>query len=371
MQGYVTKLLAGAAAAAGLAGAAGADTIRATSGFGPAHVLATDAYPLIFQKLEEFTDGAWTGQDTPSGLVAPNEMNAALRDGVSELGAVVLPYFAADFPESMLPSELSIFGTNNLAISSAVTEYIVTCPECLEEFSRAGQVYLGSDSTTPYNFLSTTPMQSVGEVQGKRIRTGSPVYSNFVESIGGVPVQMAANELFEGLSQGVLDATFSSTSELINARLVDVVTHVTDLELGVFNSAAVNNASALLWQRMEPEARAALARAAQYGISDALFAWQETTERAREEGEAAGIAFVEPDASLTDAAASFREKHRDAAVGILEGRGVTDAAEKVARYQELVDKWHGLVEGVTNPEELAELRYREIWSDVDFAAYGQ
>jgi TRAP-type transport system periplasmic protein len=370
MNKHLARLLAGAAAAALVSGAANAQTIRATSGFGPAHVLATDAYPTIFEKLGEFTDGRWTGRDTPAGLVSAPEMSTALRDGVSEMGAVVLPYFAADFPESMLPSELSIFGTDNFAISSAVTEYIVTCEECLEEFRNAGQVYLGSDATTPYNFLSRAPITSMSEAAGKRIRTGSPVYSNFVETIGGIPTQMSASELFEGLSQGVLDATFSSSSELINARLIDVVTHVTELEFGVFNSAAVTNASALLWERMDADDREALARAAQYGISLALGAWQETTAQAREEGEAAGVQFVEPDEAMREAAETFRESHREAAVAILEGRGVTDAEEKIARYEELVEKWHDLVEGMDDPEELAELRYQEIWADLDYDSYG-
>lgn len=62
------------------------DTIRATSSFGPSHVLATDGYPALFKKLSELTDGRWTGNDTPSDLLAPNEMNTGLR--IRSVGAL-------------------------------------------------------------------------------------------------------------------------------------------------------------------------------------------------------------------------------------------------------------------------------------------
>lgn len=205
----LTTLGAIAFAAAALTTAATAEEIRATSSFGPKHVLATDGYPALFAKLEQSTDGRWTGNDTPAGLLAPNEMNAGLRDGISEMGPIILPYFAADFPESNMVGELSILGSDNRAIASAVTEYIATCAECQAEFAANGHVFLGLDATTNYQFLSTRPIHSLKDMEGLRIRTAGSVFTRFVESLGAEPAQMASSELFEGLSSGVIDATYS------------------------------------------------------------------------------------------------------------------------------------------------------------------
>lgn len=363
-------VLAGAVLALGAAGGAGAETIRATSGFGPSHVLATDTYPTFFEKLREFTDGRWDGQDTPSGLVAAREMSTALRDGVTELGAVIMPYFAAEFPETMLPAELSVVGSDNRAISAATSEYIVTCAECMAEFRRGGQVFLGADTTAAYNFLSKGEIRTLDDVKGKRIRSGAPLYSAFIEQLGGVPVQMSAGELFEGLSQGLLDATFSSTAELINARLADVVTHVTELNFGVFNAAATLNVSTTLWDRMSAEDRAAVAHASQYAFASGVIGWTENAAAGREAGLENNVQFIDPAPGLRAAADEFQVAHVARAPGILAGRGVTDAEAKVARYVALVEKWEGLVEDVTTEEELAELRWREIFADVDFAQFG-
>ncbi|EPX85459.1 C4-dicarboxylate TRAP transporter substrate-binding protein [Salipiger mucosus] len=362
---FAALAIAGALTAA--APVAQADTIRATSGFGPAHVLATVVYPEIGTRLEDFTEGAWDLQDTPSGLVAPNEMSSGLRDGVTEMGTLLMPYFPAEFPDAALPSELSIVGSGNLVISSAVTEYIATCPDCLAEFARNGQVYLGTDATPPYNLLTTEPVRSVEDVKGMRIRTGAPLYAGFVEAMGGEPTQLPSSELFESLSQGVIAGTFSANHEIIANRLGDVINYVTEVEEGVFNGAAAGTVSGILWMRMSPEDRAALARATQYGIAKGLVGFVEDAAKARE---VEGIEFIEMDESLAAAKEAYNEERLAAAAGILTERGVEDAQAKIDRYIALVDKWEGLItEGMTY-EALAELRYDEIFAKIDLGAYG-
>lgn len=365
-----TKLAAAAIAATFATGAV-ADEIRATSSFGPKHVLATDGYPALFDKLSELTDGRWTGNDTPSGLLAPNEMNSGLRDGISEMGPIILPYFAASYPESGIVSELSILGTDNRAISSAVTEYIATCAECQAEFKENGHVFLGSDATTNYQFLSTKPINSLEDMKGLRIRTAGALFTRFVESLGAEPVQMPSSEIFEGLSSGVIDATYSSVADLKNAQLYDVVKSVTLVDQGVFNAAGMTNVSNMLWDRMSEEDRKALAHAGQYAQTIGIQAWINNTNEAKDAGMEAGIEFITPGDDIKAASATFREEHLAALAVQLEERGIANAADKIARYQELLTKWEGLVEGVSTPEELAELRYAEIWSKVDYGTYGQ
>jgi TRAP-type C4-dicarboxylate transport system substrate-binding protein len=367
----LNMIAATAAAFIAMATAAHSDEIRATSSFGPKHVLATDGYPALFAKLEELTDGKWTGNDTPSGLLAPNEMNAGLRAGVSEMGPIILPYFAADFPESGIVGELSILGTDNRAISSAVTEYIATCAECQAEFAANGHVFLGSDATTNYQLLSTVPIHSASDLKGLRIRTAGSVFTRYVESLGAQAVQMPASELFGALSSGVIDATYSSVADLKNAQLYDVVKAVALVDQGVFNAAGMTNVSLVLWDRMSADEREALAHAAQYAQTIGVQAWISNTDEARKNGEEKGIEFISPDADLAEASAAFRKEHLAGVAATMKERGVANGDEKVARYQALLEKWEGLVADVASAEELAELRYREIWSKIDYAKYGR
>lgn len=345
-----------------------ADTIRATTGFGPAHVLATDMYPEINTRLQEFTNGAWEISDTPSGLVAPNEMSAALRDGVSDMGGLLLPYFPADYPESTLPSEVSFLGSSSAVVSAAVTEYLATCAECQAEFARNGQVYLGTDVTPVYNLLTVKPVRSAADMKGMRIRTGAPLYAAFVEKMGGIAVAMPSSELFEALSSGVIDGTFSGNHEIVANRLGDVIKHVTEIEQGVFNGSASGTVSGLLWTRMSPEERQALARATQYGVAAALAGFARDAEKARE---VEGLEFIPADDTLKAAQEAFNAEYLANVAATLESRGVTDAQAKVDRYQALVAKWEGLLKPGMSVGEMGQLRYDEIFAKQDLAAYGQ
>ena len=363
------KLAIGVALAATLSAAsvAAADTIRATSGFGPDHPLAVSIYPELGARLAEFTNGAWDLEDTPSGLVAPNEMNAALRDGVTDFGALVLPYFSAEFAEASLPSELSIIGKSSLAISSAVTEYVATCAECQAEFARNGEVYLGSDATPPYNLLTVEPIRGIADLAGVRIRTGAPIFAAFVKEQRGVVVQFPSSELADKLSRGAVAGSFSGDQEIIANRLEGLVRYVTEIELGVYNGTAATTASRKLWERMAPGERAALARASQYGLAKGVGEFIAEAEAARA---IEGIELIEMDESLKEAKRGFVDRQLANAARILESRGVTDAQAKIYRYVMLVGKWEALISPDMTAEELGQLRYDEIFKKLDMATYG-
>lgn len=339
-----------------------AKTIRAVSGFGPSHVLATTAYPMMGEKLKEFTDGKWKIRDTASGLLSVGEMNQGIKNGVAEMGTIIMPYFAADYTESALVAELSVVGTDNRAISSAVTEYISTCKECIAEFSKNGQVYTGSDATVTYELLTREPVRNSGDLAGKRIRTAGSVFTRFVSELGAEAVQMPSSELFEMMSSGVLDGTYSSTPDLKNQRLYEPVRYVTNIHQGVFNASAIPSLNQKLWSEMNEQERHALVHAAQFAQAASVYGWRSTLEEATAEGKKQGIEFIEPDASLLEKAKAFQENHIATVAKTLEERGVVNAQEKVDRYLALVEKWNRLVKDVDSVEALAELRYQEIWS---------
>lgn len=356
-----------------MAGTASAqETIRAASAFGPAHMNAQTTYPLIFDKLDEFTDGRYTGEDFPSGLVSPQEMLNGLQTGVADMGAVVLLYFPAAFVESTLPGEVSILGSDPYAIAAATTEYIVTCDECLAEFKKAGQVYLGSSATAPYNVLSKEEANSLDAFSKMRVRVSGAAFTSWIKSLGSTPVQMPSSEVFEAMNQGTIDATYGSVPELINAQLFDVVKYVTLTRVGVFSSDGVANVGTQLWSKLSPEDREGFAKAVQYGAAAATKAWLDNVENAMKKGKEQGIEFSEPSDELQAAKDKFIEAHLKSAEKTLADKGVSDAAAKIKRYRELIDKWHKVLdEQKPDRDALAELRFEEIWSTLDYATYGQ
>ncbi|QYX57672.1 C4-dicarboxylate ABC transporter substrate-binding protein [Roseovarius sp. SCSIO 43702] len=356
------------AGALSLGSLASAETIRASSSFGPDHPLALSIYPEISSRLSEFTDGAWEIEDTPEGVAAPNEMIDALRDGTVDFGPVVVPYFPENYAEASLPSELSVLGSNSLAISSATTEYLATCAECLAEFAEHGQVYLGSDATPLYNLLTVKPVRTAEDLGGMRIRVGAPIFAAFVSNLRGVVVQQPSSEFSDALRRGVVAGSFGGDQEIIAGNVQDQVRFVTNIGLGVYNGNAAAMASRALWDRMSAEDRAALARAAQYGIAKGIGEFDAQAEDART---TEGIEFIEMDETLKEAKRTFIADHLRRASETLERRGVENAQVKAYRYALLVGKWEGLIGDDMTAEDVGQLRYDEIFGKLDMTAYGQ
>ena len=123
---------------------------------------------------------------------------------------------------------------------------------------------------------------------------------------------------------------------------------------------------------MSVEEREALARAANRLNPVFTYRWgMEMPAEARAAAKEAGIVFVEPDASLLEETEAFAQADKQT-VGELavERFGLADAPERVARFDALVDKWTGLLDGIEDPAEIAGVLQAEIWNKVDFSSYG-
>lgn len=181
-------------------------------------------------------------------------------------------------------------------------------------------------------------------------------------------VQFPSSELVDALNRGAVSGTFDSNQDNIANQLGDLVKYVTEIGLGVYNGAATTTASRALWDRMDPDDRAALARASQYGIAKGVTEFLAGAEAARD---VERIEFIAMDDTLKEAKQSFIDQQLADAAMILKRRGVTYAQAKIDRYALLVGKWEGLITENMTAEDVAQLRYDEIFSKLDLASYGK
>ena len=256
-----------------------------------------------------------------------------------------------------------------MSVSGAAAEYLLSCAECMTEFTQINQMYLGATATTPYQIITVNPVRTQADLQGLRIRTGGAAFSRWAEHFGAIPVQLPAPEVFEGLSQGVIGAHYNAMSDLTAYNLYDLVHGVTEINLGTFNGVSTFSMRLDLWQTLSPEVRAAFVRAAVVGEAALTFRYIHETEAARERAIAAGIEIIEPDAEFQQANADFVAADLAALPARLESLGITGGPEKIEHFQQLVARWQGLVEGVDTQEAYADLLMREIWSHIDLANF--
>lgn len=356
-----------------LASHAQARDLRLAPGVPPAHPAHTPLYTEFVDLLQSESEGRLGGQVLGAEVASIGNMRNAIRSGLVEAGLFLPAYFPADLPDINLVGDMALLGTNSYAMGAAMTEYIATCEACQEELKRLGIVYTSSHSTDTYQILTTSPVHTADDLRGLRLRVGGPQYSRWAEAMDATPASIPVGDTFESLSQGVIDGTVASIADIISFRLEDVISHVTMHDLGTFHSTISHAVGQNVWQSLSPEDREVLVRASTKASALAIQRWAyEMIEESKELAGEHGIEIIEPSEELLAASQAFAEQDIERAARQAEERyGVSDAAAKLDRFIELVDKWNAIVEEVgEDPEAVTDAINREVWDNVDFSTYG-
>ena len=380
---WVTKTLVSAGLCAGLvvAGASHAQQFRYALGF-PPNSAGDHGAQLFNEKLQEYSGGELSFRIFPLSLLSLAEMSEGVRDGIADAGNVLTPYFPSQFPNTNMAVELSMLlalsdkaeGRLGMAYSGAITEYLMLeCPDCQSEFAAQQQVILPLGATPEYQLMCTQPIRTAEELRGKRLRVAGAQWSRWAEHFGASTVSMSANEILEALGQGVVDCTVQSSPELGNFRLKEVVTDITvNIPGGVFagGSASFNLG---VWQGLNAEQRQHILRAAADMNAEVTYLYQSYGDRDFAEAKESGVSIHEPEESLVQASREFVERDLERVAEIYQDRhGISDAADKIAVLQPLVERWMTLLEenAPESSAELAQLYWDEIYSRVDHETYG-
>lgn len=378
-----TRLVASTVLLTGFAMAplAQATDLRFASGY-PTNSIASDALKIFENKLQEYSDDSLDVDVYELSLLNLAEASAGVRDGMADMAVVLTPYFPAEYPHTNMVAEISMsielsdepLSQSGLIYTGAMSEYILFhCSECQDEFSSQNQLFLGSASTPAYSLLCNTPVNSLETLENKQLRTSGAMWARWAEEMGANPITMSVNEIYEGLSQGVVDCSVQSTAELSVFNLFEVVNAITlNYPGGVFSGVGVGNINKDSWQSLSKDQRQALLRAA--ATLSAEFSWGydagalENEITAREQG----IDIIEPTAAMREANQAFiRDDLQTIADNYAERYEIQDPEAKIAKFQELLSKWEGLIDNIESGEELADLYWEEVFSRVDVASYGQ
>jgi TRAP-type transport system periplasmic protein len=356
-------------------GTASADAreLRLASGAPPAHPAADPLYSTLMELLPEETNGELTGVLLGPEVVNIGQVRQALQSNLAEIGNLLPLFVPADLPSTALAGDLAFLATTPHAMGAAMTEYVVTCEDCQAEFREMGGVFLGSGSSDVYVLLTTKPVTTNAEMQGLRLRSGGAPYARWAEAMGASAAQIPVSDTFESISQGVVDGTMASVSDLISYRLVDVVQYIIDLPLGTYHTTSNFTVERNVWAELTPEQRAGLTRAANRANAAMTQSWgYERAEHARQTAREAGIEILEVESELLDATDAFREDDIAAAIEVATTQlGVTDAEGKIAHFQELVEKWTAIVEELDGDMDAIVQRVQEeVWDKVDYETYG-
>ena len=313
-------------------------------------------------------------------LLSLSETGPGIRDGLADLGFVVPAYYQAEYANTNLAANLTMLVTSGervesagAAMSGAMTEYVLNCPDCLAEYQTQQHVYLGSVSSNPYDLICTKPITTLEDLDGAKLRSIGGNYSRWAESFGAIAVGMPSADTYEGLSQGVIDCTMASIADLTDRSLTDVAKYVTlGVPGGSFAAVATSNFNVDVWADLTPEQREVILRGAATMQAQMTLGYYNLANRDIEAAPGNGIELLQPSDELSAASDAFVQSD----LAVIEAQftkdyGVDGAAEKIAEVSALIEKWKGLTaDAAGDTEKLSQIYWDEIFSKIDPSSYG-
>lgn len=353
-------------AAAAIAAPAVAEEIVVATALPTSHVVVAAGLQPFVESLAARTGGRVTVQLHVGGSMGGwVESFDAMKAGAVDGASVVDQSVAADLPLASTVSQLAMVGEDPRVMAAAVNELaLVASPAVLADWTEDGVRPLAAISLAPFYLLCNTEVSSLDDLKGLRIRADG-AYGNWVDAVGGVPLNIPSVEVFEAMQRKQVDCAIAAGAWLQSFSLFDVVTHVVDQRLGLFFGAwalAMNDAA---YQGLGEEALAALKAELPGIVRRSVEGYMNEDASVKQQASGKGIAVVAPAADLVAQLTGYRAGEIDRVLAQAAGRNVAGAAETVALFLELVKKWEGIVAQTGDDYDAYEAALvREIFSKI-------
>lgn len=317
----------------------------------------------------------------PLSLLSFTETVGGVRDGIADIGYVMMPYFPAEFSETNLASDLTMLATSGtpsdvpgLAMAGALAEYVmIHCEACQAEFATQSQVYLAGGATTPYGTQCDRPVSTVEDMKGLKIRTGAANFGRYAEELGAVKVSISGGEIYEGIASNAIDCAMVAIPELTSLQLIEVMKAVTvGAPGGVFAGTGSANINSDVWSELSPENRTVLLKAGAQLTADITVGYVLSEIETKQKAEEAGIEFLDAAPDLVEYTNAFVEKDLGTIGEQYKSKySLSDVDAKIETIKGLIEKWKGLAAPYREDADgYAQLLWDEVYSKVDVNSYG-
>ncbi|NDV02837.1 TRAP transporter substrate-binding protein [Pseudoroseicyclus tamaricis] len=293
------KTIAAATAVAALAAPAAAETLKLAHWVPPQHTLTASTVEPLKNGVEEATGGELTIDVYPGGELGagPLEQYVRVVQGVADIVWGLQGYTSSQFPRTMI-AELPGVVTEDRPGYEAIWDAI-DAGYLMEEYPQTKPLALWTSEPNVF-IMKDHDIRTPADVEGLKIRVSGSVAADLIETLGGIPVQMPAGEMYNALDTGLIDGIVTGASAIGDFRLDEVAnSYTTNVPLGRITFYLVMNQG--VYDGLSPEMQAAIDENSGRSLSQsAEEGWYATTDRVLESIAATGDNTI---IELTDAEA--------------------------------------------------------------------
>ena len=368
------RLLLGVALLPLLAGAIRAETFQATNWMTPAHILNEFPYQKFAEDVKAASGGALEFEVYSAGALVPAPTTLqGIADGVAALGVVYPGYTPSELPLNNTINDMAFVAKDDLAAAFAWTELGLTNARVQAEWAQNGGIFAGGYSTPFYYFICMSEIVAPADIAGKKVRVAGTAQTEWIQSLGGVPVSVPIADVYSGLERGSIDCTMSDATNLDKGnKFWEVAKTVNTLPQGVVVGATyVLNKD--FWAGLEPAQRRIILDAMAMGLARSQVAYHVGVNAAMTGSKERGLKVTEPTQEMRDTLAAFQDQvAANLPAKAMKDRGIEDPTEVLQEYLALEAKWTELVKDVdrTDPEAVAAVLRSNLYDGLDENTFG-
>lgn len=199
--------------------------LRVTNGLAPTHVVSTQGIEPWMTCMTERTGGEVTFDYFPGGQISKvTETTDAIAMGLADIGFMSPANEGSKLPVNgvaMLPG----VGDSAVEITNAYRASIDAGSPIADELASLGLRPFIVNALAPYQIMSRGKLiDSIEDFRGVKTRVSGGAMTSTALSLGAVPTEMSAGELYIALERGTVDATILAKSSVKTYSLQELVT---------------------------------------------------------------------------------------------------------------------------------------------------
>jgi len=275
-------------------------------------------------KIQVFAGGA---------LGKPTELLKLVSEGGVQIATTSPAYFPSQLPLLSATNSLPLVFKDAADAQRVLPVLYADTPALQAELKQLNLHPVYWHTVDPYYMICRTPVRTLADMKGKKVRSYGTDVPKLLESIGAIPVNLLPAELYESLQKGTIDCTPYSLATAVSLKLQEVAKYVTFLNIGspggwpiFFNQKA--------WDSLSAEDKKLIMEVSAEASKLELQKFAEADAEARKVMKAAGVEFIEfPDQKKLEAEAPDFLKEWAARMEKA-GKG-PEAAKMAKRWREL------------------------------------
>jgi len=194
----------------------------------------TSALEWLLDEIESRSEGRVAFERFHGGSLCEGpEIVDCLMDGRADIGMTIPGYTPIYFPIAEIQT-LPFLSVNGEASTQAYQRLIEEFPTVKAETDRLGLKVLGYTLADRALLGSRTPIESLDDLRGKRMRSVGLGSVAAINAVGASPVSMPANDIYEGMQRGVIDVWTNNIVGLLSINFYEVSDYVYDPGFGLY-----------------------------------------------------------------------------------------------------------------------------------------